>query len=59
MAVDPVANPWDLAAVLPIVVEAGGAFTDLAGAARFDGGDGLASNGALHEAALAIIGARP
>ena len=53
MAVDPIANPWDLAAVLPIVTEAGGAFTDLAGAPRFDGGDGLASNGALHEAALA------
>ncbi len=46
LAVDPVANPWDLAAVLPIVTEAGGAFTDLAGAARFDGGNGLASNGA-------------
>jgi histidinol-phosphatase len=58
VAVDPIANPWDLAAVLPIVTEAGGAFTDLAGAARFDGGDGLASNGALHEAALAIIGTR-
>ena len=59
LAVDPVANPWDLAAVLPIVVEAGGAFTDLAGASRFDGGNGLASNGALHKVALAIIGARP
>jgi histidinol-phosphatase len=58
LAVDPVANPWDLAAVAPIVVEAGGAFTDLGGAPRFDGGDGLASNGAVHDAALAIIGTR-
>jgi len=58
VAVDPIANPWDLAAVLPIVTEAGGAFTDLAGAPRFDGGDGLASNGALHDAALAIIGTK-
>jgi histidinol-phosphatase len=56
LAVDPVANPWDLAAVAPIVTEAGGAFTDLAGAPRFDGGDGLASNGAVHAAALAVIG---
>jgi histidinol-phosphatase len=56
VAVDPIANPWDLAAVLPIVTEAGGSFTDLAGAARFDGGDGLASNGRLHAAALAIVG---
>jgi len=56
VAVDPIANPWDLAAVLPIVTEAGGAFTDLAGAPRFDGGNGLASNGRLHAAALAIVG---
>jgi histidinol-phosphatase len=56
VAVDPVASPWDLAAVLPIVTEAGGTFTDLAGAARFDGGDALASNGALHTAALEIVG---
>lgn len=59
VAVDAVANPWDLAAVLPIVLEAGGAFTDLTGAPRFDGGNGLASNGVLHKAALAILGARP
>ena len=56
LAVDPVANPWDLAAVQPLVTEAGGTFTDLAGVARFDGGNALASNGALHDAALAIIG---
>jgi histidinol-phosphatase len=56
LAVDPIANPWDLAAVAPIVVEAGGVFTDLAGAARFDGGNALATNGALHAAALAILG---
>ncbi len=56
LAVDPVANPWDLAALLPIVIEAGGAFTDLTGATRYDGGDGLSSNGAVHAAALAVIG---
>lgn len=55
LAVDPVANPWDLAALLPIVLEAGGAFTDLTGATRFDGGDGLSSNGAVHAAALAHL----
>jgi histidinol-phosphatase len=56
LAVDAAANPWDLAALLPIVVEAGGALTDLGGAATFAGGDGLSSNGAVHGAALAIIG---
>ena len=41
---------------LPILAEAGGALTDLSGAATFTGGDGLASNGAVHDAALAIVG---
>jgi histidinol-phosphatase len=56
LAVDAAANPWDLAALVPILTEAGGTLTDLSGAATFAGGDGLASNGAVHEAALAIVG---
>jgi histidinol-phosphatase len=55
VAVDPAANPWDLAAVVPIVEEAGGALTDLRGAPGFRGGDGLATNGMLHAAALAHL----
>ena len=39
-----------------IVEEAGGRFTDLGGVATADGGDAIASNGLLHDAALAIIG---
>jgi histidinol-phosphatase len=56
VAVDAVANSWDLAALLPIVAEAGGALTDLAGSATFTGGDGISSNGAVHHAALEIVG---
>ena len=56
VACEPVVSLWDLAAPLVIVEEAGGRFTDLGGVARADGGDALATNGALHEAALAIIG---
>ena len=56
LAVDAAANPWDLAALVPILAEAGGALTDLSGAETFAGGDGLASNGAVHKAALAIVG---
>jgi histidinol-phosphatase len=56
LAVDAAANPWDLAALVPILTEAGGALTDLSGTATFTGGDGLASNGAVHKAALAIVG---
>jgi histidinol-phosphatase len=39
---------WDIAAILPIVEEAGGRFTDLTGVARIDGGSAVSSNGLLH-----------
>ncbi len=47
--------PWDLAAPKLIVEEAGGRLTDLAGEARADGGSAVASNGLLHEEALAAL----
>jgi histidinol-phosphatase len=56
VAVDPVANPWDLAALVPIVAEAGGRMTDLTGAPTWSGGDALTTNGALHAAALSVVG---
>ncbi|MDQ6745739.1 MAG: histidinol phosphatase [Actinomycetota bacterium] len=56
IALDPEASLWDLAAVQVIVEEAGGRFSDLSGARRVDGGDGIATNGLVHEAALAIVG---
>jgi histidinol-phosphatase len=46
---------WDLAALQVIVEEAGGTFTDLAGVATADGGDALATNGLLHDQALALV----
>lgn len=55
LAVEPLANPWDLAALVPIVREAGGTLTSLAGAQTFSGGDALTSNTALHRAALATL----
>lgn len=56
IALDPVASVWDLAATQVIVEEAGGRFTDLSGARTAQGGDALATNGLLHDAALAIVG---
>jgi histidinol-phosphatase len=50
-----VVSLWDLAAPQVIVEEAGGTFTDLGGVPTADGGDALASNGLLHEEALAIV----
>ena len=56
IALDPEVKLWDLAAPQLIVEEAGGRFTDLTGAARADGGSGLATNGLLHDATLQIVG---
>jgi histidinol-phosphatase len=56
IALDPSVSLWDLAALQIIVEEAGGLFTDLSGEPRADGGDGLATNGLLHEAVLAVVG---
>ena len=56
IALDPEVSVWDIAAVKVVVEEAGGRFTDLSGAATAAGGSGLATNGLVHEAALAIVG---
>lgn len=55
LTVDPIASLWDLAAPQVIVEEAGGRFTDFAGAPRADGGRAVASNGLLHDEALAVL----
>jgi histidinol phosphatase-like enzyme (inositol monophosphatase family) len=52
--VDPVMNLWDAAAILPIVQEAGGSFTDWQGRPTVDSGEGLATNGELLDEVLAI-----
>jgi histidinol-phosphatase len=56
VAVEPAANSWDLAALVPILAEAGGTLTDLSGTPTFAGGDGLSTNGAVHAAVLTIVG---
>lgn len=54
--VDPLMNPWDAAAVETVVTEAGGRFTDWHGRSRIDSGDGIASNGLVHEEVLRRLG---
>jgi histidinol-phosphatase len=51
-------SEWDLAAVQPIVEEAGGRFSDFAGAARVDGGTAISSNGLLHDRLLSAVAFR-
>ncbi|TDP94493.1 histidinol-phosphate phosphatase [Leucobacter luti] len=48
-------KPYDLAALVPIVREAGGRFTDISGADSAWNGSSLATNGALHDAVLAVV----
>jgi myo-inositol-1(or 4)-monophosphatase len=49
-------NPWDIAAGMVLIREAGGFVTDLAGGRRmFSGGGVLASNTALHEALIGLV----
>jgi histidinol-phosphatase len=47
--VEPELSLWDVAALIPIVTEAGGTFTDLAGRPGPGEGSAIASNGLLHE----------
>ncbi|WP_110182620.1 histidinol-phosphatase [Nocardioides solisilvae] len=59
LAAEPELELYDMAALDVIVREAGGRFTSLAGDDGPFGGNAIASNGHLHEAALAFLGASP
>ena len=54
---DPRMNAWDCAALVPILQEAGGRFTDWRGRVVIDGGDAVSSNGALHPEILRRLAA--
>src|ERR687886_319794 len=49
LMLDPVMNVWDCAALLPVVEEAGGTFTDWKGTRTIRGGNAISTNGALFE----------
>jgi histidinol phosphatase-like enzyme (inositol monophosphatase family) len=52
VALDPLMNVWDCAALLPVVEEAGGRFTDWRGRRTIEGGEAVATNGVLHAEVL-------
>ena len=56
IAVEPVLALWDMAALDIIVREAGGQFTNLDGKPGAHGGNGVSSNGLLHNAFLKALG---
>jgi histidinol-phosphatase len=48
-------QPYDMAALIPIVLEAGGRFTDINGVDGPWNGTACATNGLLHDAVLATL----
>ncbi|MFD9942338.1 histidinol-phosphatase [Nonomuraea sp. NPDC059023] len=52
LSAEPELSPWDMAALTVIVEEAGGRWSDVAGAPSLEGGSLVCTNGALHDAVL-------
>jgi len=55
---DPVMNLWDCAALLPILEEAGGTFTDWRGERTAAAGNSVATNGKLFSEVMEVISAK-
>jgi len=55
LMVDPIMEVWDAAALLPILEEAGGTFTDWQGRRTIHSGEGVATNGRILDEVLAIL----
>ncbi|CAG0999136.1 histidinol-phosphatase [Phycisphaerales bacterium] len=53
---EPAVSHWDIAPALPILLEAGGEFTDFQGRRRVQSGSGLGTNGRLHAELVQQIG---
>lgn len=56
LAAEPDLELYDMGALVPVVTEAGGRFTSLAGEDGPWGGNAVATNGLLHEAVLGVLG---
>jgi histidinol-phosphatase len=56
IAAEPDLQVYDMAALVPIVTEAGGRFTSLDGTPGPWGGNAVATNGQLHDEVLARLG---
>ena len=56
--IDPLLNPWDGAALLPILEEAGGSFCDWRGERTIYGGSGVGTTVALRDEVLRVLRGR-
>jgi histidinol-phosphatase len=55
IAIDPIVSLWDIAALVPIIEEAGGRWTGVGGATDIDAGSFVCTNGAVHDAVIAAL----
>ena len=60
ISIDPIVSYWDVAALLPIIDEAGGSWSTLTGAGPAQPESFVCTNGLLHEAVIGVLNpARP
>ena len=55
LMLDPVMNIWDCAALMPIIEEAGGSFTDWRAERTISGGNAIATNGLVFDEVMAVV----
>ncbi len=55
---DPILQEWDACALLPILEEAGGRFTDWRGSRTIRGGNAVSTNALLHDAVMRLVAGR-
>jgi len=55
IAVDPIVSLWDIAAIVPIIEEAGGRWSTTDGRADASGGSFVCTNGLLHDDVIAAL----
>jgi histidinol-phosphatase len=55
IAIDPIVSLWDIAALIPIVNEAGGRWSTVQGRAELDAESFVCTNGLLHDAVIASL----
>jgi fructose-1,6-bisphosphatase/inositol monophosphatase family enzyme len=52
---DPIMSEWDACALLPILEEAGGRFSDWSGMRTVRGGNAISTNGLLFEPVISVL----